>query len=327
MGLLGILLALSGVYVGWAMGANDAANCMGTAVGARVRTIREAVVLVSVFAFLGSVLLGGRVIKTIGKGIVPLDRIDSSISLRIALAAMLAAGTWMVLATFLRLPVSSTHSSVGAVAGAGLASGAVPIVWGKFADIFLAWLLTPLGGAILGMIVYKVLLRWLADSRFYSERLIRVLLTISGVYMAFSWGSNDVANATGPIVGAGVLTSTQAAIMGGAAIALGVAGWGYKVMETIGSGITSLGPLMAFAAEVAAAANVHLYTMWGIPVSTSHAIVGAVFGVGLVNGVAAINKRVVRDIVLAWAATPVASGLVAYVIYLLLTQVFVALAV
>ncbi len=309
------------------MGANDAANCMGTAVGARVRTIREAVVLVSVFAFLGSVLLGGRVIKTIGKGIVPLDRIDSSISLRIALAAMLAAGTWMVLATFLRLPVSSTHSSVGAVAGAGLASGAVPIVWGKFADIFLAWLLTPLGGAILGMIVYKVLLRWLADSRFYSERLIRVLLTISGVYMAFSWGSNDVANATGPIVGAGVLTSTQAAIMGGAAIALGVAGWGYKVMETIGSGITSLGPLMAFAAEVAAAANVHLYTMWGIPVSTSHAIVGAVFGVGLVNGVAAINKRVVRDIVLAWAATPVASGLVAYVIYLLLTQVFVALAV
>ena len=325
MGLLSILIVLSGVYVGWAMGANDAANCMGTAVGARVRTLREAVVLVSVFAFLGSILLGGRVIKTIGKGIVPLDRIDSPIATRIALAAMLAAGTWMVLATALRLPVSATHSSVGAVAGAGLASGSVPIMWNKFADIFLAWLLTPLGGAILGMIIYKILLRWLADSKFYNERLIRILLTLSGIYMAFSWGANDVANATGPIVGSGVLTSGQAAIIGGAAIALGVAGWGYKVMETIGSGITNLGPLMAFAAEAAAAANVHLYTMWGIPVSTSHAIVGAVFGVGLVNGAAAINKRTVRDIVLAWAATPVASGVVAYVIYLLMNQVLVAL--
>ena len=148
-------------------------------------------------------------------------------------------------------------------------------MWNKFADIFLAWLLTPLGGAILGMIIYKILLRWLADSKFYNERLIRILLTLSGIYMAFSWGANDVANATGPIVGSGVLTSGQAAIIGGAAIALGVAGWGYKVMETIGSGITNLGPLMAFAAEAAAAANVHLYTMWGIPVSTSHAIVGS----------------------------------------------------
>jgi PiT family inorganic phosphate transporter len=322
MGLISVLIVLSGVYVGWALGANDGANCMGTAVGARVRSLREAVILVAVFGFLGSVTLGGRVIRTIGKGIVPLDRIDPSVAMRIALATMLAAGTWMVLATFLRLPVSTTHASVGAMAGAGLASGSVPVIWSRFADIFLAWVLTPLGAALMGILVYKALLRWLADSRLYSEQLIRGLLTVSGIYMAFSWGANDVANATGPIVGAGILTAKQAAVLGGAAIALGVGGWGYKVMETIGTRITNLGPLMAFAAEVAAALNVHLYTFWGVPVSTTHAIVGAVFGVGLANGRAAVNKRTVRDIVLAWAATPVASGVVSFAFYHLLAPVF-----
>lgn len=322
MGLINVLIVLSGVYVGWALGANDGANCMGTAVGARVRSLREAVVLVAVFGFLGSVTLGGRVIKTIGKGIVPLDRIDPLVASRIALATMLAAGTWMVLATYLRLPVSTTHSSVGAMAGAGLACGSAPVIWSKFGDIFLAWLLTPLGAALVGFVINKALLRWVVDSRLYSEKLIRVLLTISGIYMAFSWGANDVANATGPIVGAGILTARQAAALGGAAIALGVGGWGYRVMETIGTKITNLGPMMAFAAEAAAALNVHLYTLWGIPVSTTHAIVGAVFGVGLANGRAAVNSRTARDIVLAWAATPLASGVVAYVFYYLLAPVF-----
>lgn len=315
MGLVGGLVILSGLYVGWALGANDGANCMGTAVGARVRTLRQAVVLVGVFGFLGAVLLGDRVIKTIGKGIVPLDRIDPGLSLQIALAAMFAAGTWILVATYLRLPVSTTHSAVGAVAGAGLAAGSVPIYWNQFLDIFLAWVLTPLGSALLGLATYTALSWWFARFPLRSEKPISILLTLSGVYMAFSWGANDVANATGLLVGAGLLPARAAAALGGAAIAVGVAGWGYKVMETIGSRITHLLPVMAFAAELAAALNVHLYTSWGIPVSTTHSVVGAVFGVGLAHGKAALNRRTARDIVLAWAATPIAGGVLAYLLY------------
>lgn len=319
MGLVAALAVLSGLYVGWALGANDGANCMGTAVGAGVRTLREAVVLVAVFGFLGAVTLGGRVIKTIGKGIVPLDRIDPQTAMHIALAAMFAAGTWLVIATYLKMPVSTTHSSVGAVAGAGLAAGSVPIDWSKFIDIFLAWVLTPLGSAILGLILYNVLSAWFRRFPLRNDKPIHFLLTLSGIYMAFSWGANDVANATGPIVGAGILSPIVAAALGGLAIAFGVAGWGYKVMETVGTKITHLVPIMAFAAELAAALNVHLYTAWGIPVSSTHSIVGAVFGVGLAHGRAALNSQTARDIVLAWAATPVVGGVTAYLFYFILT--------
>ncbi|MBO8142752.1 MAG: inorganic phosphate transporter, partial [Firmicutes bacterium] len=308
MSLVSLLILLSGVFVGWNLGANDAANTMGTAVGARVRTIREAVIIVGVFSLLGSVLYGHRVIKTVGRGIVPLDLLDPEKATLIALASMLAAGVWLMWATYLKLPVSTTHSTVGAVAGAGLAAGEVPIRWVQLMDIFLAWILTPIGAAIMAFVLYKVLHALILQRIAVSDRFWAWVLTFSGMYMAFSWGANDVANATGVITGAGLLTPQKAAILGGLTIVAGIATWGYKVMETIGSRITHLLPPMAFVAEAAAALNVHLYTSLGLPVSTTHSIVGAVFGVGLVFGRGAIDARTARDIVLAWAATPVAAG-------------------
>jgi len=321
MTLLGLLILLSGLFVGWNLGANDAANAMGTAVGARVRTIREAVVIVGVFSLLGALFFGHRVIKTIGSGIVPMDQLEARQATLIALAAMLAAGVWLLWATYLRLPVSTTHSAVGAVAGAGVAAGGVPIFWGKLLDIFLAWILTPVGAAIVAYILYQMLR--LLVIRYFSvpDRVWAWLLTLSGMWMAFSCGANDVANATGVMVGAGLATPFVAALLGGLAIVLGVATWGYRVMETVGTRITHLLPPMAFVAELAAALNVQLYTLLGLPVSTTHSIVGAVFGVGLVFGRTAVDARTARDIVLAWAATPLAAGIVSAVLYWLLERI------
>src|SRR5690625_4335692 len=140
--------------------------------------------------------------------------------------------------------------------------------------------------------------------------------------MAFSWGANDVANATGVIVGAGLLEANWAAVLGGIGIAVGVATWGYKVMQTVGSGITALAPPMAFIAEFAAALNVQIYTLFGIPVSTTHAIVGAIIGVGLVHGRTALNAKTARDIMLAWAGTPIGAGILAFVLYHVFQLVF-----
>lgn len=321
MTLLSALILLSAVFAGWALGANDAANSMGTAVGAKVRTIREAVIIVGVFSLVGALLFGHRVINTIGKGIVPLDQLDAHQSTVIALSAMLAASAWLFGATYLKLPVSTTHSIVGAVAGAGLAAGNVPVYWEKLVDIVMAWMLTPIGGAVLGYVLYQVL-RIVVLQRFrLSDRIWIWPLTLSGMYMAFSWGANDVANATGLLVGVSMMTPFQAAVLGGVAIVVGIATWGYRVMETVGTRITNLLPSMAFIAELAAALNVHLYTLLGLPVSTTHSIVGAIFGVGLVFGRRAVDVRTVRDIVLAWAATPAAAGVVSFVLYFILSRI------
>lgn len=322
MTLLNALILLSGIFAGWTLGANDAANSMGTAVGAKVRSIREAVIIVGVFSLAGALLFGHSVIKTIGRGIVPLDQIDPHQSTIIALTAMLASGIWLFAATYLKLPVSTTHSIVGAVAGAGLAAGNVPIYWAQLVEIVMAWVLTPLGSAVLGYVLYQ-LLRIFVLKRFnLPDRIWVWPLTLSGMYMAFSWGANDVANATGLMVGVGLVSPFQAAFLGGIAIVVGIATWGYRVMETVGTRITNLLPAMAFIAEVAAALNVHLYTILGLPVSTTHSVVGAIFGVGLVLGRRAVDVRTVRDIVLAWAATPAAAGVVALVLYTILSRIF-----
>lgn len=304
-----------GIAVGWSIGANDAANSLGTAVGSKVLTLKQAVVLIVIFGFLGAFLQGSHVVKTIGKGIVPMGMLDSTTSLYIALVASFAACAWVVLATTWKMPISTSHSIVGAVAGAGLAVHA-PINWKVLFDIFICWIFTPVGAAILGYIFYRIFKN--IFYRFVPRRYIKIsmalLIITSGCYVAYTWGANDVANATGVMVGAGVLNQHVSVAIGGLAIVLGIATLGYKVIETVGSEITQLLPIMAFSAQLASAINVHIYTIAGIPVSTSHSIVGAIFGVGLVKGMRVINLRILKEIVFCWLATPFVSGIISFLI-------------
>jgi len=302
-----------GIAVGWSIGANDAANSLGTAVGSRVLNLKQAVVLIVIFGFLGAFLQGGHVAKTIGRGIVPMQELDKTTAIYIALVSAFAACAWVVLATYWKMPISTSHSIVGAVAGAGLSIGA-PVVWKKLLDIFICWIFTPLGAAVLGYLFYLLFknIFYRIMPRRFVRLSITLLIIISGCYVAFSWGANDVANATGVIVGAGILTPQLSIIIGGLAIILGIVTWGYKVIETIGSEITHLLPIMAFSAQLASAINVHIYTLFGIPVSTSHSIVGAIFGVGLVRGVRVLNLRIIREIILCWLATPFISGIISF---------------
>lgn len=309
------LVVLMGVAVGWSIGANDAANSLGTAVGAKALTLKQAIILIAIFGLLGAVFQGSYVTKTIGKGIVPLDQLDKNIALYVALVACFAACCWVVLATFWKMPISTSHSIVGAVAGAGLAVGA-PVRWKMLIDIFICWIFTPVGAAFFGYIFYRVFKN--IFYRFVPRKYLKVsfvtLIIISGCYVAFTWGANDVANATGVIAGAGVLSPHISVIIGGIAIVLGIVTWGYKVIETIGSEITHLLPIMAFSAQLASAINVHIYTVFGIPVSTSHSIVGAIFGVGLVKGVRVLNLRIMKEIIICWLATPFVSGLISFLV-------------
>ncbi|MCM8790187.1 MAG: anion permease [Candidatus Omnitrophica bacterium] len=308
------LTILMGMGVGWSIGANDAANSLGAAVGSRVLTLKRAILLISIFGFLGATLQGSHVTKTIGKGIVPINSLDKALATYIAVVACFAACAWLVIATRWKMPVSTSHSIVGAVAGAGVAVHA-PVKWKILGDIFICWICTPLGAAILGYIfciIFQNVFQLIIPTR-YIRKVLTALIIASGCYVAYSWGANDVANSTGVMAGAGILSPRISTILGGLAILVGIITWGYKVIETVGSEITNLLPIMAFSAQLASAVNVHVYTLFGIPVSTSHSIVGAIVGVGLVRGSKVLNLNIMKDMVLCWMATPFISGIISFV--------------
>lgn len=313
---------LSGVLIGWSIGANDAANSMGTAVGARILTIRQAIVLIAIFGFLGAWLQGGEVVKTIGNDILPMKNLTPRYAAEVALSSVLGGCVWVILATMWKMPISTSHSIVGAVTGAGLALNTsilngVPHVEIKtklLKNIFLCWLFTPVGAAVIGYILYKLAIplfdRFVPEK--YSRRILTALIVVSGCFVAYTWGANDVANATGVLAGANVMEANDCLVLGGLAIVLGIVTWGYKVIETIGTQITQLLPLMAFCAQLASSINVLVYTHFGMPVSTSHSIVGAIFGVGLVKGLKVLNLKIMREIVVCWLATPFVSAILSF---------------
>ncbi|HID09516.1 TPA: inorganic phosphate transporter, partial [Candidatus Micrarchaeota archaeon] len=241
------LLFLSGFYVGWNIGANDTANCVGTSVGSGLLSYRGAIYLVAVFVTLGALLQGQNVATTIGKGVVKAELPRLAV-----LVAMLAAGSFVTLATVLKLPVSTSQSIVGAVAGIGLAVGA-PVDFGKLIRIVQIWVLNPFLAAVLAYVIYRVTAVPLRRARLVGlwDRLMALLVLASAAYMAFSLGSNDVGNSVGPLVNLGY-DMRLLVLMGGVALAVGALTYGHRVTETIGGSITVLDPLSAFSAQAAA---------------------------------------------------------------------------
>jgi len=320
--LVAILAIAAGVFIGISIGSNDAANCVGADIGSGMMSIKQGIIVTCLSGLAGALIMGRNVTKTIGKGIVPLHTLDPDLALLIGFSAALAAGIWIMTATHLKLPVSSSHSIVGAVAGAGLAAG-TQVFWEKLGSIFLSWILTPLGAAILALALYYpsfYLFKLLVPEK-KSQLVLKVLIFLTSVYLAFNWGANDVANATGVISGAGITTPVIAILIGAISMAVGVVIWGSKVVETIGFRITRLLPIMTLVAEVASALNVNVYTWLGIPVSTSHSIVGAVFGVGLIHGKRFLNKKLLSEMVLAWAVTPFIAGAISFIFMIIFSFV------
>ncbi|BDU50814.1 inorganic phosphate transporter [Haliovirga abyssi] len=391
--ILGIALIV-GFYMAWNIGANDVANAMGTSVGSKAITLKQAVIIAAIFEFLGAVLAGSNVTNTVRKGIVSPDVFtDPKIFVIGMLAALLAAGLWLNLATHFGLPVSTTHSIVGSVVGFGIVSKGIGAVhWSKIGNIVLSWVVSPLMGGIIALIVFKIIERTILEKDKPVERakkiaplfvgmtgfiltlslvfkglknlhldlsfgeasligtgvaiviyiisfvllrnvhskgdeyksvegIFRYLQIITACYVAFAHGANDVANAIGPLAGivavvkTGSIATTAAVPMwvlalGGVGIVVGVATMGYKVIGTIGEKITELTPTRGFSAEFGAATTVLVASRMGLPISTTHTLIGAVIGVALGRGVAALNMAIVKDIVASWLITiPFAAGL------------------
>ena len=327
----GVLLLFPGLLMAWVIGANDAANSLGTAVGSGVRTPREGAILAALFGLAGTVIMGGRVVKTLGEGILPLPALPAAFANMVAFSSLTAAGLTVLICTALHLPVSTSHAVTGGLVGGGIAAGLQSILnWGETTRIFLAWVLTPVATFLLAMALFrlgrffkvgKTMFR--AGKPYLPGRMIKLLVTITGCYMAFSWGANDVANATGILSGVLPFSPLLLAFAGGMVMGCGVLVWGKRVMMTIGKKITRLSPVTALTAEFVAAVVVHFFTIAGLPVSTTHAIVGAVGGVGFSRGKKAVDSLLFWEIVLTWVLTPFFSGSLAFFLYRLLQLLFV----
>lgn len=296
---------LSGAFMGWSLGSNDSANVFGTAVFSHKIRFRTAVVLCAVFVIVGAVLEGGRGMQTLG-GLVEQTRNS-------AFVASLAAGLTVTLMTVLKLPVSTSQAVVGAIIGIGLVRRT-----GDYSGLFrvvAAWVATPIGAMIAAMILYPLLGRLLEAARlniFTRDLLVKWGLIAAGCYGAYALGANNVANVSGVYVQTGQLTELQAALLGGGSIALGALTFSRNVMVTVGKKLVRLDPFSAFIAVLSMASVVHFFAKVGVPVSTSHGIVGAVLGLGLLKGMQTIRARTLLWIVFGWLGTPSIALVMAY---------------
>ena len=405
--LILISSAMLGFFTAYGVGANDVANAMGTSVGSKVLTIKQAVLVAAVFEFLGAFLAGGGVTQTIRKGVIDPALFEGNLEILIygMISALFAAGTWLLVASLRGWPVSTTHTIVGAIVGFGIyALGVNEINWVVVGNIGLSWITSPLSSAIVAGLFYYICKRFIIDNdsqfkgliiRIYiflagfaialitvtkglknifkqqelfvsfqdsvfisaiaallftfifyyfskaklkksenAESQFAYLMIFTSCAVAFAHGSNDVANAIGPLAAINQATSQLLnqpytletplwiLFLGAAGIVLGLATLGYRVMKTIGEKIVKLTPSKGFAAQLAAALTVVIASQLDMPVSTTHTLVGAVIGIGLVEGASSINFNSVRTIVLSWVVTLPAGALLSIAFLELFTNLF-----
>lgn len=393
-----------GFYMAWNIGANDVANSMASAVGAKAITIKQAVFIAGILNIVGATFIGTHVTNTIRKGIVSTEVLsDPHLALLGALSALLAAALWVSFATWKSLPVSTTHSIVGAMIGYGVMAGGWGVInWGKLGSVVASWVISPLFSLVIAFVMFKLIVRVIlqkensykkaiAWSPFFSglavfvvvqsflfktplgkklavstpmalvlaavlaaicgwivkrllirfanrpetgaEGIFRKIQIGTSCYVALAQGANDVANAIGPLaviyflvktggVGASVPVPVFLLLFGGVGIACGIGMAGYRVMDTIGTKITTLTNTRGFSVDFAAATTVLIASKMGLPVSTTHAAVGGVLGVGIARGFEAVNFGIVLKIMLYWVLTVPAAALTSMAIFKVLYWIF-----
>ncbi len=293
---------LGGVFLGWSLGANDASNVIGPAVTSRMLRFTTAAIMASLFVLMGALLQGRSGINTLS-GL-------TQMTLHQAVLASISAAITVTLMTIWRLPVSTSQAVVGAIIGVGFVNRNIDMT--GLGKVVTCWVGTPVGGAIMAVVVYRALAavnNRMRPNLLESDALLRLGLVAAGSYGAFALGANNVANVTAVYVGAGHLSMTEATVIGGLSIGLGILTFSKRVMVTVGSRLVRLDPFSALVVLLAEAITVHFYTFVGVPVSTSQAVIGAVLGIGLLKGIRTVSKRTLLSILSGWFLTPlIAAG-------------------
>ena len=402
-----LIASVIGFVMAFGIGANDVANAMGTSVGSKALTLKQAIIIAAIFEFLGAYLAGGEVTSTIRKGIVDpsIYQNDPNIFIIGMLSASLGAGLWLVLASKRGWPVSTTHSIVGAIIGFVIISkGYTNVSWNTVGSIASSWVTSPLVSGTLAFLLFLSAKKLILDKKNPGESAIKfipiysfyvvfvislvvakkglsntglvlndqevmlftflmstvaaivtyilllrnsmnirkngvesafaILMIISASAMAFAHGSNDVANAIGPLSAVvstvqsnGVISGESGVrpwvlFVGAIGIVFGLTILGKNVIKTVGENITTLTPSLGFSAELATATTVVAASYIGFPISTTHTLVGGVIGVGLAKGVSHLNIASIGRIITSWLVTIPIGATLCILFYVILRLIF-----
>ena len=339
-----IIFLLGGLFLGWSLGANDAANVFGTAVGTRMMRFRTAAIICSIFVILGAIISGSGTTETLGK----LGAINA---LPGAFAACVAAGLSVYLMTRFGLPVSTTQAIVGAIVGWNIYTGSSTNTR-ILITILSTWILCPIIAGLIAMFFYVLAKKFIHSSKLHILRLdayTRAALILAGAFGAYSLGANNIANVMGVFVPISPFTDInvmnififsskeQLFLLGGIAIAIGVFTYSRRVMFTVGNDLSKMSPVAAFIVVISHSIVLFLFASQGIsnflqsinlpsiplvPVSSSQAVVGAVIGIGLLKGGKEVRWSVAGKISLGWVTLPVIAALMSFMILFILQNIF-----
>lgn len=337
------LFLLSGLFLGWSLGANDAANIFGTAVGSRMVRFRTAAIVSSIFVILGAVISGAGASHTLGK-LGEINAIAGASTVALAAAVTVA---WMTKAG---LPVSTSQAIVGAIIGWNLFSGS-PTDMGALTKIISTWVLCPVLAGLFAIILYKAFKLFLGKNRLHLleiDAYTRTALILVGAFGAYSLGANNIANVMGVFVPSSPFSDFSLSgfsfsgiqvlfLVGAIAIAVGIFTYSFKVMATVGNELFKLTPVMALIVVLSESLVLFLFASRGleswllshglptiplVPVSSSQAVIGAVVGISLARGGRGLDLKTLFRVGSGWVTTPAFSTLLAFILLFIVQNVF-----
>jgi len=339
-----LIFLTSGLFLGWALGANHLGNVFGAAVGARMIKWRTAAILCSICVILGAVISGSGPTQTLGK-------LGSINALPGAFMTALSAGFAVFLMTKFGLPVSTTQAIVGGIIGWNIFTGS-PTDTVALKKIMISWAAGPILAALFAIVLFAAVTFLLKRVRFHILRLdayTRVGLILAGAFGAYSLGANNIANVMGVFVpaspfagfslagGVSMSSAQQLYLIGGLAIAVGVVTYSMKVVHTVGAGVLKISPIAAWVVVMAHSIVLLLFTSEAlysfltsrglpaiplVPISSSEVIIGALLGIGILQGGKGIRWAVLGRIGFAWMMTPAIAGVVCLIGLYFMQNVF-----
>lgn len=295
------------IFIAFGVGSNDTSNALGICIGAGIIKLRKALILFGCFVLLGITLQGQKVMKTVGKDLLEVNL--SILSIALSVSALL-----IIISNWKKLPLSTHQVIIGSLAGSGVASGA-DVNFVSILKIFLSWIISPLAAFFFSFFLYRIMEKTISKLPLFNiEKILRILLLISGILIAYNTGANELATVLGPVIHSGLIGKMHAFLLGSLFVFLGAIILSHRVIETIGKGITVLDPYSGFAAQFGAGSCVLLFTFLGMPISTTYCIIGGISGVGMVKGMKTVRIDLVKKILVNWVLAPSLAFIICFII-------------
>ncbi len=295
------------ILIAFGIGSNDTSNSLGICIGAGIIKLKKAVVLFGCFVLIGIILQGQKVMKTVGKDLLEVNPSMLSISLSVS-------AIFIIFFNWKKLPLSTHQVIIGGLTGSGVASG-VDVNAVSLLKIVSSWIVSPLTAFFFAFVIYQTMEKTLSRLPLFNiERILRALLLISGILIAYNTGANELATVLGPIIYSGLISKTPSFLLGAFFVFLGAVLLSNRVIETVGKGITALDPYSGFAAQLGAGSCVLLFTFLGMPISTTYCIIGGISGVGMVKGMKTVRTDLIKRMIFNWALAPSISFFICFML-------------